>query len=43
MLSSDCCRFLSPDDTKQVKVLCGSWIPIEYPDTWYHEITAYPR
>ena len=27
----------------QVKVLCRSWFPIEYPDTWYQEITANPR
>ena len=36
-------RFLSPTDTEQVKVLCRSWFPIEYPDTWYQEITANPR
>lgn len=42
-LSRDFCRFLSPDDTEQVKVLCRSWFPIEYPDTWYQEITANPR
>ena len=36
-------RFLSPSDTEQVKVLCRSWFPIEYPDTWYQEITANPR
>jgi len=36
-------RFLSPADTEQVKVLCRSWFPIEYPDTWYQEITANPR
>ena len=36
-------RFLSPSDTEQVKILCRSWFPIEYPDTWYQEITANPR
>ena len=24
-------------------MLCRSWFPIEYPDTWYQEITANPR
>jgi len=36
-------RFLSPQDIDQVKVLCGSWFPIDYPDTWYQEITSNPR
>jgi len=36
-------RFLSPLDTEAVKGLCRSWFPIDYPDTWYHEITANPR
>jgi N-alpha-acetyltransferase 60 len=26
-----------------VKVLCGLWFPIDYPDTWYQEITSNPR
>lgn len=36
-------RFLSPSDIEHVKVLCREWFPIEYPDTWYQEITANPR
>jgi len=36
-------RFLSPDDIDQVKVLCRTWFPIDYPDTWYQEITSNPR
>jgi len=36
-------RFLSPSDLDQVKILCKEWFPIEYPDTWYQEITANPR
>eukprot|EP00090_Calanus_glacialis_P025519 TRINITY_DN3991_c0_g1_i1.p1 TRINITY_DN3991_c0_g1~~TRINITY_DN3991_c0_g1_i1.p1 ORF type:complete len:248 (-),score=72.00 TRINITY_DN3991_c0_g1_i1:113-856(-) len=36
-------RFLSPQDIDQVKVLCRDWFPIEYPDTWYQEITSNPR
>jgi len=27
----------------QVKILCRDWFPIEYPDTWYQEITSNPR
>jgi len=37
------CRFLSPHDIDQVKILCRDWFPIEYPDTWYQEITSNPR
>lgn len=36
-------RFLSPSDLEQIKILCREWFPIEYPDTWYQEITANPR
>jgi len=36
-------RFLSPQDLDQVKLLCRDWFPIEYPDTWYQEITSNPR
>jgi len=36
-------RFLCPQDIEQVKVLCRDWFPIEYPDTWYQEITSNPR
>ena len=27
----------------QVKMLCRDWFPIDYPDTWYQEITSNPR
>jgi len=36
-------RFLTPDDIEKVKVLCRAWFPIDYPDTWYQEITSNPR
>ena len=36
-------RFLSPEDIDQVKMLCRDWFPIDYPDTWYQEITSNPR
>jgi len=36
-------RFLGPADIEAVKVLCRSWFPIDYPDTWYQEITSNPR
>jgi len=36
-------RFLSPADIDQVKCLCRDWFPIDYPDTWYQEITSNPR
>ena len=36
-------RFLSPQDIDQVKCLCRDWFPIDYPDTWYQEITSNPR
>ena len=27
----------------QVKELCKEWFPIQYPDTWYRDITSDPR
>ncbi|MCI4385457.1 hypothetical protein PGIGA_G00050720 [Pangasianodon gigas] len=33
-------RLLCQDDIDSVKVLCGDWFPIEYPDSWYHDITS---
>lgn len=36
-------RFLCPYDIDQVKILCRDWFPIDYPDTWYQEITSNPR
>ncbi|KAH7943815.1 hypothetical protein HPB52_011798 [Rhipicephalus sanguineus] len=36
-------RFLAPDDATEVRRLCTDWFPIEYPDSWYHDITSNPR
>jgi len=33
-------RFLNPNDVPEVKTLCAQWFPIEYPDSWYADITA---
>uniref|UniRef100_A0A4W4H0K7 histone acetyltransferase n=1 Tax=Electrophorus electricus TaxID=8005 RepID=A0A4W4H0K7_ELEEL len=33
-------RLLCQDDIDSIKVLCGDWFPIEYPDSWYHDITS---
>ncbi|KAG5832116.1 hypothetical protein ANANG_G00287690 [Anguilla anguilla] len=33
-------RLLCHDDIDRVKLLCGDWFPIEYPDSWYHDITS---
>ncbi|XP_033934248.1 N-alpha-acetyltransferase 60 [Pseudochaenichthys georgianus] len=33
-------RFLCHDDIENVKLLCGDWFPIEYPDSWYQDITS---
>jgi len=33
-------RFLSPEDVPDVKKLCTEWFPIEYPDSWYKDITC---
>uniref|UniRef100_A0A672GBC2 histone acetyltransferase n=1 Tax=Salarias fasciatus TaxID=181472 RepID=A0A672GBC2_SALFA len=33
-------RFLCHDDIDNVKLLCGDWFPIEYPDSWYQDITS---
>lgn len=27
----------------QVKALCREWFPIEYPDSWYADITSSPQ
>lgn len=37
---SDFDRFLNPGDLPEVKRLCREWFPIEYPDTWYADITS---
>lgn len=36
-------RFLSPPDVDEVKKLCVEWFPVEYPDTWYTDITSSER
>lgn len=36
-------RFLCPDDIHAVRLLCSEWFPIEYPDTWYKDITSNPK
>lgn len=33
-------RFLCPDDLNEVRALCQDWFPIEYPLSWYEEITS---
>uniref|UniRef100_A0A1A7Z4X8 N-alpha-acetyltransferase 60 n=1 Tax=Iconisemion striatum TaxID=60296 RepID=A0A1A7Z4X8_9TELE len=33
-------RFLCHNDIGNVKLLCGDWFPIEYPDSWYQDITS---
>ncbi|KAF6715663.1 N-alpha-acetyltransferase 60 [Oryzias melastigma] len=33
-------RFLCHDDIENVKQLCSDWFPIEYPDSWYQDITS---
>uniref|UniRef100_A0A8C9X2E4 histone acetyltransferase n=1 Tax=Sander lucioperca TaxID=283035 RepID=A0A8C9X2E4_SANLU len=33
-------RFLCHDDIDNVKLLCGDWFPIEYPESWYQDITS---
>ncbi|XP_064629513.1 N-alpha-acetyltransferase 60-like [Lineus longissimus] len=33
-------RFLNPNDIDEVKTLCQDWFPIEYPDSWFQEITS---
>ncbi|KAI1233878.1 N-alpha-acetyltransferase 60, partial [Lamprotornis superbus] len=33
-------RLLCHDDIDTVKQLCGDWFPIEYPDSWYRDITS---
>ncbi|XP_055506957.1 N-alpha-acetyltransferase 60 isoform X1 [Leucoraja erinacea] len=36
-------RLLCHDDIDTVKQLCGDWFPIEYPDSWYRDITSNKR
>ncbi|ESO87196.1 hypothetical protein LOTGIDRAFT_210596 [Lottia gigantea] len=36
-------RFLCPGDLGEVKRLCAEWFPIDYPDSWYDDITSSSR
>lgn len=36
-------RFLNPGDLCEVKRLCKEWFPIDYPDSWYTDITSSGR
>ncbi|XP_061405554.1 N-alpha-acetyltransferase 60 isoform X2 [Lethenteron reissneri] len=36
-------RFLCPGDVDAVKQLCSDWFPIEYPHSWYQDITSSAR
>ncbi|XP_072022108.1 N-alpha-acetyltransferase 60-like [Amphiura filiformis] len=36
-------RFLCPRDVAEVKKLCAEWFPVEYPDSWYKDITSDSR
>uniref|UniRef100_A0A8C8VUB4 N-alpha-acetyltransferase 60 n=1 Tax=Peromyscus maniculatus bairdii TaxID=230844 RepID=A0A8C8VUB4_PERMB len=39
-LSEVSLRLLCHDDIDTVKHLCADWFPIEYPDSWYRDITS---
>uniref|UniRef100_H0V661 N-alpha-acetyltransferase 60 n=1 Tax=Cavia porcellus TaxID=10141 RepID=H0V661_CAVPO len=39
-LSEVSLRLLCHDDIDTVKHLCSDWFPIEYPDSWYRDITS---
>ncbi|XP_060828441.1 N-alpha-acetyltransferase 60 [Bombus pascuorum] len=36
-------RFLCPDDLEEVRALCQDWFPIDYPYSWYEDITSSSR
>lgn len=36
-------RFLCPDDLNEVRNLCQDWFPIDYPLSWYEDITSSSR
>lgn len=36
-------RFLCPEDLEEVRLLCRDWFPIEYPQSWYEDITSSER
>lgn len=36
-------RFLCPEDLEEVRTLCQDWFPIDYPFSWYEDITSSTR
>jgi len=36
-------RYLCPTDIPVVKNLCVEWFPIDYPNSWYEDITSNPK
>lgn len=36
-------RFLCPEDLEEVRTLCQDWFPIDYPLSWYEDITSSTR
>uniref|UniRef100_A0A6M2DDW7 N-alpha-acetyltransferase 60 n=1 Tax=Xenopsylla cheopis TaxID=163159 RepID=A0A6M2DDW7_XENCH len=36
-------RFLCPGDLEEVRALCQDWFPIDYPQSWYEDITSSTR
>jgi ribosomal protein S18 acetylase RimI-like enzyme len=36
-------RFLNPNDINELKTLCNEWFPVDYPDSWYIDITSGKR
>jgi ribosomal protein S18 acetylase RimI-like enzyme len=36
-------RNLCSDDIPELKVLCAEWFPVDYPDSWYIDITSTKR
>lgn len=36
-------RFLCPSDIDEVRELCQDWFPVDYPYSWYEDITSSSR
>jgi ribosomal protein S18 acetylase RimI-like enzyme len=36
-------RFLCPEDVPELKILCSEWFPVDYPDSWFTDITSCSR
>lgn len=36
-------RFLQPGDLEEVRELCQDWFPVDYPQSWYEDITSSSR